>query len=263
MHRPFPANLNRRCPKALALTTLALLVAAPVGAQNFGNVVDPAIRAVATPTPGRIAPRQLSDPDTDGHVILYRTARCGSSKRAAAFMQRNNIPFVERYVEANRAWLDEYHRLGGRGVPFMVFGSRTLTGYNEQLIVRYYREMSSTGGDGAPAGLAPRPYDAPGYRAGGHPPPPPVYVPAYPAPVPPPGTAGTNGPLPGDPLALRMNILNVYVSPDSDARVSVTLTSADRVVYLGETRNGMYRVASDKGEGWVNRLHVRSPRGVW
>ena len=95
----------------------AAAYAAPVAAQNFGNVVDQAIRPIATP--GRNAPTRLSDPDIDGHVILYRTARCGSSKRAVAFMQRNNIPFVERYVEANRAWLDEYRRLGGRGAPRM------------------------------------------------------------------------------------------------------------------------------------------------
>ena len=264
MHRPLPFNPSRRCRKALTLATLALLAAAPAAAQNFGNVVDQAIRSSTKPAPGRIAAPLPPDPHTDGRVILYRTAWCGYCRKAATFMQRNNIPFVERDVEANRAWQDEQRRLGGRGVPFMVFGNRTLSGYNEELITRYYREMPSAGGGygGAP-GHAPRPHDDRGYRSGDHPPQPPVYVPAYPAPLPPPGAAGTNGPLPGDPLMLRMSILNLHVGPDSDAPVSVTLTSADRVVYLGETRNGMYRVASDQGEGWVNILHVRHPRATW
>ncbi len=265
MHRPFPFNPSRRCRKALALATLAFLAANPAAAQNFGNVVDHAIRSITNPAPGRIATPLPSDPYTDGRVILYRTSWCGYCRKAASFMQRNNIPFVERDVEANRAWQDEQRRLGGRGVPFMVFGSRTLSGYNEQLIARYYREMPSAGGGyGGSPGHAPRPHDDPGYGPGGHPPPPPhVYPPVYPVPMPPPGAAGANGPLPGEPLALRMSILNLHVGPDSDAPVSVTLTGADRVVYLGETRNGMHRVASDKGEGWVNNLHVRSPRGAW
>ena len=252
MYRPFPFNLNRRCQKALTLTALALLAAAPVAAQSFGNVVDQAIRSIATPMPGRIAPAQLSDPYIDGHVILYRTARCGFSKKAAAFMQRNNIPFVERYVETNRAWQDEQRRLGGRGVPFMVFGSRTLTGYNEQLIARYYREMSSVGGGyGMPPDHAPRRQGNPGYRPSDHPPPGAVTPPL------------PDAPLPGEPLALRMSILNLHVEPDSNSPVCVTLTSADRVIYLGDTRNGMRRVASDKGEGWVNAKYVRAPRAAW
>ena len=258
MHRPAPIARNRRFRQTLTLAALAILAANPAAAQNFGNVVDQAIRSIAKPIPGRIAAPLPPDLHTDGRVILYRTAWCGYCRKAATFMQRNNIPFVERDVEANRAWQDEQRRLGGRGVPFMVFGNRTLAGYNEQLIVQYYRDMPG-GGYGGPGGHAPHPHDDPGYRHGGHPPP----APAYPAQIPPPGSAGANGPLPGEPLALRMSILNLHVGPDSDAPVSVTLTSTDRVVYLGEMRNGMYRVASDKGEGWINSLHVRSPRGPW
>ncbi len=265
MHRTAPIARNRRLRKTLALAVLTILAAAPAAAQNFGNVVNQAIRSITKPIPGRIATPLPPDPHTDGRVILYRTAWCGYCRKAATFMQRNNIPFVERDVEANRAWQDEQRRLGGRGVPFMVFGNRTLSGYNEQLIVQYYGDMQ--GGYGAPSGHTPRQHDDSGYRQGGHPPPPPpvphVYPPAYPAPMPHSGAAGANGPLPGEPLALRMSILNLHVGPDSDAPVSVTLTSTDRVVYLGETRNGMYRVASDKGEGWINSLHVRSPRGPW
>ena len=250
-----PSRPGHRFRQILALAAVVLLGAGAARAQDFGRAVDHALRSIANPVPGQIAARPPQDGYADGRVILYRTSWCGYCRKAAAFMQRNGIPYVERDVEANRAYYDEQRRLGGRGVPFIVFGQRTLSGYDERLILQYYQDMSAAGGYGAPGGHVQRPYSGAGHRPGGYPPPP-----AHPGQMPPPGARAAGGPLPGDLLALRMSILNLHDGPDAGTRVIVTLTRADRVVYLGETRNGMYRVASEQGEGWVDTLHVRPPR---
>lgn len=248
-----------------AILAAAVLAATTARAQNVGSTVQNALRnqfnntvnatvgttfrSITQPGSGRVATTLPMGADTEGRVVFYRTQQCGYCKRAAAYMDQNGIPYAERYVDRNSDYNAEFTRLGGRGVPFLVFGSRTLSGFDGPLISRYYQEMRGAQGT---AYRAP-----PGNPAAGYAPPPP-----YPA-APVYGHGGATQPVGGEALALKLSVLNILAAPSHDAPVLVTLTPSDRLVYLGEERNGLYRVASDKGEGWVDKRLVRSPRDAW
>lgn len=204
------------------------------------GAVNSTFRSVTNAVTGRVtAPIALSQ-ETQGKVILYRTSWCGYCRKAASYMQSNDIPFVERDVEANAAYSAEYKRLGGRGVPLLVFGDKTLNGYSEQTITQYYREMQPQ--HDLPMGA--RHADTDVGRAS-----PPSY-----------GRPTGVGSLPqaGDTLTLKLSTLNIYEAPSKTSSVLARLTPADDLVYLGEEHNGLYRVASSQSEGWVDKLLVRN-----
>lgn len=48
-----------------------------------------------------------------------------------AYMHKKNIAFVERDIEANPAYRAEARKLGSKGVPFLVFDDKTLSGFTE------------------------------------------------------------------------------------------------------------------------------------
>jgi len=199
--------------------------------RQLNNTVNSAanstFRSISDLVTGQVTTPVTQSQDTEGKVILYRTAWCGYCRKAASYMQRNNIPFVERDIESNPQYRDEYTHLGGTGgVPFMRFGTKTLGGYSEKMISTYYREMHATGA----------------VRSG--------HAAAEPG----------STPLNGENLDLRLSKLNVYNAPSVSATVISTLTPADRLIYLGEERDGLYRIASDKGEGWVDKRLVKSRR---
>ena len=195
--------------------------------NSVNSAANSAFRSISDLVTGQAPTAVTQSQDTEGKVILYRTAWCGYCRKAASYMQRNNIPFVERDIERSPQYRDEYTRLGGTGgVPFMRFGTKTLGGYSEKLISAYYREMHAAG-------------DVTSRHAASEP---------------------ESPPLNGDNLDLRLSTLNVHSSSSTSSAVISTLTPADRLIYLGEERDGLYRIASDKGEGWVDKRLVRSRR---
>ena len=49
----------------------------------------------------------------------------------------------------------------------------------------------------------------------------------------------------------------VYQEPVKARKRRATLGRADEVIFMGEERNGMYRVTSARAEGWVDRLLMK------
>jgi glutaredoxin len=71
-------------------------------------------------------------------VVLYTTAWCGYCKRARQYLNTRGIAFVERDIEkdasANRA-----HKLaGGKGVPLLVRGGDSLSGFSAAGYDRFF-----------------------------------------------------------------------------------------------------------------------------
>ena len=193
--------------------------------NSINSAVNSAFRSITTASTGRLTEPMTTSPDAEGKVILYRTKWCGYCRKAASYMQSNNIPFVERDVDDNPGYSAEHKRLGGKGVPFMVFGDKTLSGHNEQMITQYYREMQQRQGNSPPPGQTVTEQNTP--------------------------------PVSGENLALRLSILNLYSAPSTTSTVLSTLTKTDQLIYLGEERDGLYRIASDTGEGWVDKRLVK------
>ena len=195
------------------------------GTVNTQDLVG-VIRSVAQVSYGQVPSGAEAPQNVEGKVVLYKTAWCGYCKQAAAYMQKKAIPFVERDIETDPANKAEYTRLGGKGpVPFIVFGQKTMLGFSAAAIDQNYAEYQRIQ-SAQPSG-------------------------------------GTGGPFaalqPGDALIGKLSGIPVYRQPSKAADKLSQLSKADTVIYMGEERDGLYRVTTTQGEGWVDKLLVKKP----
>ncbi len=65
-------------------------------------------------------------------LVIYTTPTCGYCTAAKAHMGRRGIPYTERDVTTSESYQREFRQKGGRGVPLIVAGSRTLNGYSAE-----------------------------------------------------------------------------------------------------------------------------------
>ncbi len=63
-------------------------------------------------------------------VIIYTTDWCGYCKKAKRFMRKNRIAFTEYNIEKSAYAKRKYQRLNGQGVPLIVVGNKTLSGFS-------------------------------------------------------------------------------------------------------------------------------------
>ena len=228
-------------PHVVQAQDLQSLIKNVIGVKQ-GNLQDllGAIRSVAEASQGGIPTGVQRPLDADGKVVLYRTAWCGYCKQAAAHMQGKGIPFDERDIEKNPDYRAEYSRLGGKGpVPFIVFNQKTMLGFSPILFDQNYAEFQRSAPAPAATGAAP------------------ALVAVAPAVAP-----SVDATMPwraGDTLTGKIAGVRVFRSTDKRAGELLKLARTDEVVFMGEEREGMLRVTSSSGEGWVDRVLVRKP----
>ncbi|MES2898657.1 MAG: glutaredoxin domain-containing protein [Pseudomonadota bacterium] len=224
----------------LVCATFAYFLSAPASGQTLGEVFRTikqvassnnigAVQSVAQAVQGRVdAGAEL--PNADGKVILYRTAWCGYCKRAAAYMQRKGVAFVERDIETKPSHKDEYVRAGGgRGVPFIVFGEKTMTGFSENAFDKHYAAFQLRSA-AAPSGRGVGDVDL---------------------------RSDMIAPQAGQTMLGKIAGVKVYTQPSKTSEKLVVLSKTDEVIYMGEERDGLYRVTTEKGDGWVDKLLLR------
>lgn len=208
-------------------------------AQDYGRLITDLVRnrtpnskdisgvinSISKVSYGQIPKGASAPQDAAGKVVLYSTEWCGFCKKAVSHMQQNSIPFVERDVERDPASKAEFTQLGGKGVPFLVFGQKTMQGASPAEIDKHYAEFQRT--------LAAKP--------------------AMGAP------AGISALASGDALVGKIPGVKVYEQPNKTAPRVTQLTKTEEVIYLGEERDGLYLVATSKGEGWADKLLLKKP----
>lgn len=231
-----------------AIVVGACCIAGAVQAQDLGSLLKnvfnnrPAdmmnliIQSVSDVSSGNISAGTPVPADSEGKVVLYSTSWCGYCKRSASYMRQKNIPFIERDIESNAAYKAEYKRAGGKGpVPFLVFGTQTMQGFSEVSIDRHYADFQRT--------MASRPVnmDAPA---------------ALMQPTPQLDSSGTLLQS-GDMVVGKIAGVKVYAQPSRTAPKLLALGKTEEAIYMGEERDGLYRVTTAIGEGWVDKLLVR------
>lgn len=97
--------------------------ARPVTAAINTYAGAPALNAAGTPA----AKAGLRE-----SMVIYTTPTCGYCRAAKAHMGRRGIPYTERDVTTSESYEREFRQKGGRGVPLIVAGSRTLSGYSAE-----------------------------------------------------------------------------------------------------------------------------------
>lgn len=236
--------------KKFSQCTVVLAMLLPVAAypQSLGSLLNTlkqmtssntmdTIKSITDVIQGQL-PAGAGAQNAEGKVVLYRTSWCGYCKSASAYMHRKNIPFVERDIEANAGYKAEYKNLGGNGsIPFMVFGDKTVYGFTESTFDKNYADFQSslntaTRGNGSGNG-----------NGNGN---------------------GKNMPAESDSalqagqaMVGKISGIKVYTQPSKSAEKLMMLGKTDEVIYMGEERDGLYRVTTQKGEGWVDKLLVK------
>lgn len=83
-------------------------------------------------------PKVSVDPNstsTSRRVIIYTTVWCSYCKKAKKFMRKNKIAFTEYDIEKSARAKKEYDRLNGHGVPLIVVGKKTLSGFSPSILM--------------------------------------------------------------------------------------------------------------------------------
>jgi len=78
-------------------------------------------------------PATVSSQDTGystKKVVMYSTEWCGVCKKAKDYMQQNSINFKEYNIEKNSNANRKFKSLGGKGVPLIVVGKQTMSGFS-------------------------------------------------------------------------------------------------------------------------------------
>jgi hypothetical protein len=67
----------------------------------------------------------------------------------------------------------------------------------------------------------------------------------------------TSGLSEGDILVSKIANIKLYQDADKKAKVLTKLGGSDELIYTGIESNGFYSIASNNGEGWVEKILVR------
>ena len=73
-------------------------------------------------------------------VVMYSTTWCGVCKRAKRYFQEQGIAYTEKDIEARDDWRQEFDRLGGVGVPLILVGKRSMSGFSASRFDALYEQ---------------------------------------------------------------------------------------------------------------------------
>lgn len=80
-------------------------------------------------------------PDRQTRVVLYGTAWCAYCATTRAYLNSNNIPFLDLDIEKSEQARAQHARLGGGGVPLLLVGDRKMTGFNQSVLAAAIKRL--------------------------------------------------------------------------------------------------------------------------
>ncbi len=90
--------------------------------------------------PAPPTPRVMTAHEAAAQVTIYTADWCGYCKMAKAYMLDRGITYVEHDIEKDSASYAEYKRRGGNGVPLILVGEKTMSGFSaeglEQMLIQ-------------------------------------------------------------------------------------------------------------------------------
>ncbi|MBX2848564.1 MAG: DUF4124 domain-containing protein [Acidiferrobacterales bacterium] len=72
-------------------------------------------------------------------VEMYSTSWCGYCKKAKQYFAANDIDYIEYDIEDSLAAKLSYEKLGGRGVPVILYNGQRMNGFSEAGFERIYK----------------------------------------------------------------------------------------------------------------------------
>lgn len=71
-----------------------------------------------------------SNLSTGGQIVMYSTSWCGVCKKAKQYMASKGISYKEYDIEKNSNAQHKFKQLGGRGVPLILVGKQSMSGFS-------------------------------------------------------------------------------------------------------------------------------------
>ena len=75
-----------------------------------------------------------SQPGGSKKVVVYTTARCPACVMAKQYFAKKGVPYEEIDVEKSPQGREAFQKLGGRGVPLIMVGTKRMEGFSSQAI---------------------------------------------------------------------------------------------------------------------------------
>ena len=63
-------------------------------------------------------------------VVMYSTSWCGYCAQARKYFKKKGIPYIDYDIEKNKKAKRKYDILGGVGVPLILVGKKSMTGFS-------------------------------------------------------------------------------------------------------------------------------------
>ena len=73
-------------------------------------------------------------------IVLYSASGCRHCRHLKQWLRSRGVPFREEDVTRNARAFKEFQRLGGRGVPLLLVGKRTIAGFDPARLERQLRD---------------------------------------------------------------------------------------------------------------------------
>ncbi|PIQ89278.1 MAG: NrdH-like redox domain-containing protein, partial [Candidatus Omnitrophica bacterium CG11_big_fil_rev_8_21_14_0_20_42_13] len=87
---------------------------------------------------GAIQEETIGEKKPKKEVAIYITEWCYYCKELEKLLKKNKIEYKRFDIEEDPAALEEFHRLGGRGVPLIKIGAKLINGYSPSMILKEY-----------------------------------------------------------------------------------------------------------------------------
>ena len=94
------------------------------------------VKPIVYDTPSIEALKEVLE-SRDG-VIMYSASWCGYCKKARAYFSEKRIPYKEYDVETSEKGKRDYARLGAKGIPVILVGSKRLNGFSAKAFEQAY-----------------------------------------------------------------------------------------------------------------------------
>ncbi len=71
-------------------------------------------------------------------VVMYSASWCSACKQAKAYFNAQGIPYTEYDVEKSSKGKRDFKKLGGKGVPVILVGSKRINGFSREAFEQAY-----------------------------------------------------------------------------------------------------------------------------
>lgn len=75
-------------------------------------------------------------------LIMYTTSSCGYCAQARKYFTKQRIAFKEKNIETSEKFHREFKKLGGKGVPVILWGKNKMNGFSVKKFKKMYKQSA-------------------------------------------------------------------------------------------------------------------------